>query len=162
MGQDDGARAVRAGGRHEDLEVQLAFQRVQVGLGLVRELSLALGDELDRLQQRHELVAGRNAEETDGVVAVVRAQDGDGRDLVDMELLGQGLVADEVAHFDRDLVGQLGHFLGDLARLRAHLALELLGEDQQLDRAGQIAEHFADLFAGVVIHQRHGGYSSRY
>ena len=101
----------------------------------------------DRVDQVAELVAARDAQEADAVVA--RALHHDGRHLVDAVALGPLAVDGGVQHLDADAVVERGDLAHQLLVLPAELAgHQLLGEDHQLDGALDALELLAD---GVLI-----------
>ena len=98
-----GERAVRAGRRHEDLDVDVALEPGQRGRALRRELRADTAHLEDVLEQRRELVAGRDAEEPRPLAAVGAAHHGR-RDLVDTVLRGELGLGLEVVHLEVQVV----------------------------------------------------------
>ena len=111
----------------------------------------APADEQHRLNERHELVAGRRAEKADLRIALgaglVLADDGNRRHAIDAVLRGLVGLEDEVDFFDRDLVGQRRQLVENLPRLQAGLAAERLREEQQTHRAVHLRETSRASFA---------------
>jgi hypothetical protein len=136
VGCPHGPRAVGAGGRHEDLNVDRLFDLFEPRFGGLREPGPPLRDVDDVVQERRELVAGRHAEVTDPVLPLT--EDQKCRDLVDPPLLGELSVILEVVDLHADVGRELCELLGDPARYFAALALELLREDDEPDLAGKL------------------------
>src|SRR5262249_37664975 len=138
---------VGSGGRGEDLDLNVAGQRGQRRLGVIRQRRLAARHRNDGIDQVAELVAGGNAEEAHAVVA--RTLHNGGRHLFDAVRRRAVAVDGGVEHLHADLFRQRGDFRDELLVLAAQvLRHELLREDDELDGTGDALEFLTN---GVFV-----------
>jgi hypothetical protein len=106
VAEADGERAVRAGGRDEDLEVDIPVERPELAPRLFGQPCPPPRDVDDRFDQAGIFITRRDAVEAYAVVQALGAEQRQGRDLVDPQGPGVVRLGPIIVDLEAELVGQ--------------------------------------------------------